>query len=262
MKDTPFQNPVKYLLQQGKKANGAWVQTGSPVNAEIMAAAGFDFILLDLEHGPGDNMTLLHVCQALGGTGAVPFVRAPWNDFVQVKRILDAGAYGVLVPYVNTKQEANSAVKACKYPPEGIRGVAGSPRAVGYGSTKGDYLSRANDEILILTAVETGIAVDNLDEILTVPGLDGIFIGPMDLASSLGHLGDPSHPDVQAVIRKVEQKVIASKKTLASLTSSWDEAKAMYKRGYQMVLLMADGISLSKMAAEKVNQFKAEFPER
>lgn len=262
MEKTLFQNPIKKLLQQGKKTNGAWVQTGSPVNAEIMAAAGFDFILLDLEHGPGDNMTLLHVCQALGGTGAVPFVRATWNDFVQIKRILDAGAYGVLVPYVNTKQEAEAAVRACKYPPEGIRGVAGSPRAVGYGSNKGDYLSRANDEILILTAVETKTAVDNLDEILTATGLDGIFIGPMDLASSLGHLGDPSHPEVQAVIREVEQKVIASKKTLASLTGSWEEAKAMYQRGYQMVLLMADGISLSKLATEKITQFNNTFPER
>lgn len=262
MKEAAFQNPVKTLLRQGKKAAGAWVQTGSPLSAEIMAAAGFDFIILDLEHGPGDNMTLLHMCQALGGTDAVPFVRATWNDFVQIKRILDAGAYGVLVPYVNTRQEAEAAVRACKYPPEGIRGVAGSPRAVGYGSNRGDYLGRANEEILILTAVETEDAVNNLDNILTVPGLDAIFIGPMDLASSLGHLGDPGHPDVQAVIKKVEGKVLASDKFLVSLTGSWEEAKAMYQRGYHMLMLMADGLALAKMASEKVNQFKNEYPER
>ena len=262
MKATPFQNPVKRLLRQGKKTAGAWVQTGSPVAAEIMAQAGFDLIMLDLEHAPGDNMTLVHICQALGGTGAVPMVRATWNDFVQIKRILDAGAYGVLVPYVNTGKEAEAAVSACKYPPEGIRGVAGSPRAAGYGRNRGEYLNRANDELLILTAVETGEAVENLDEILTVPGLDGIFVGPMDLASSLGHFGDPGHFEVQAVIRKIEKKVLESGKVLSSLCSTWKAASGMYERGYHMLMLMADGIALSEISSEKVNQFRKAYPNR
>jgi 2-dehydro-3-deoxyglucarate aldolase/4-hydroxy-2-oxoheptanedioate aldolase len=262
MKDIPFQNPVKQLLRQGKKAAGAWVQTGSPVTAEIMAGAGFDVILLDLEHAPGDSMTLVHICQALGGTGAVPMVRAAWNDFIQIKRILDAGAHGVLIPYVNTGKEAEAAVRACKYPPEGIRGVAGSPRAAGYGRNKGDYLNRANDELLILTAVETGEAVENLEEILAVPGLDGIFIGPMDLASSLGHFGDPGHAGVRSVVGTIEKKVLAAGKVLASLCSSWKDANAMYERGYRLLMLMADGVALSHMAAEKVARFRDAYPDR
>ena len=262
MGNSPFENPVKKLLRQGKKTAGAWVQTGSPVTAEIMAEAGFDLIMLDLEHGPGDNMTLVHMCQALGGTAAVPMVRATWNDFVLIKRILDAGAYGVLVPYVNTKEEAEAAVKACKYPPEGIRGVAGSPRAAGYGRNKGDYLGRANDELLILTAVETQAAVANLDEILAVPGLDGIFIGPMDLASSLGHFGDPGHAEVQAAIIRIEKKVLAAGKVLSSLCNTWEDAGAMYERGYGLLMLMADGIALSQIASEKIFRFREAYPDR
>ena len=262
MAASPFQNPVKKLLRQGKKTAGAWVQTGSPVTAEIMAQAGFDLIMLDLEHAPGDNMTLVHMCQALGGTDAVPMVRATWNDFVQIKRILDAGAYGVLVPYVNNREEAEAAVRACKYPPEGIRGVAGSPRAAGYGRNKGDYLGRANDELLILTAVETEEAVENLDDILSVPGLDGIFIGPMDLASSLGHFGDPGHSEVQAVIEKIEKKVLEAGKVLSSLCSTWKAVGAMYERGYNMLMLMADGIALSQIASEKIGRFRDAYPKR
>ena len=262
MTESLFQNPLKRLLRQGKKTAGAWVQTGSPVTAEIMAEAGFDLIMLDLEHGPGDNMTLLQICQAISGTGAVAMVRAAWNDFVQIKRILDAGAYGVLIPYVDTREEAEAAVKACKYPPEGVRGVAGSPRAAGYGRNRGDYLGRANDELLVLTAVETEEAVENLDEILAVPGLDGIFIGPMDLASSLGHFGDPGQSVVQAVIRKIEKKVIKAGKFLSSLCSSWEAASAMYGRGYHMLMLMADGIALSETASEKIRRFREAFPDR
>lgn len=255
-----FQNPLKRLLRQGLKTAGAWVQTGSSITAEIMAQAGFDWLMVDLEHGPGDIMTLMNLCQAIQGTGAVPLARTPGNDFVRIKRILDAGVYGVLVPLVSSRAEAEAAVQACKYPPEGIRGVAGSPRAAGYGRNHGDYLHRANEEILILTAVETQAAVDKLDEILTLPGLDGIFIGPMDLACSLGHLGEPDHPEVQATIREVEEKVLASKKVLASVSSGWQEAHSKYERGYQMLMLMADGMVLGRTADREMAKFRRAFP--
>ena len=124
----PFQNPVKQALQAGQKTAGAWLQIGSPITAEIMSQAGFDWLMIDMEHAPVDFMTLVNQMQAMAGGGAVPLVRAPWNDFVTIKRILDAGAYGVLVPYVNTRQEAEAAVQACKYPPQGTRGV-GAARA-------------------------------------------------------------------------------------------------------------------------------------
>ena len=193
------------------------------------------------------------------GTDCVPLVRTPWNDFVVIKRIFDAGAEGVLVPYVNTRDEAEQAVKACKYPLEGIRGVAGSPRAAGFGQNRGSYLQRANDEIFIMIAVETPDAVANLDEILQVDGLNGIFVGPMDLASSMGYFGDPSQPEVQDAIRKIESKVLAAGKVLSTTTGTWEGAQALFERGYQMLMLMADGVSLATMANEKIAQFKEHY---
>jgi len=261
MAQSVFENPIKRLVKQGKKVSGAWSQIASPMATEIMARAGFDFLMIDLEHGPSDIVALIAQCQAMNGSSAVPFVRAPWNDFVAIKRILDTGAYGVLVPYVNTQAEAEAAVSACKYPPQGIRGVAGSPRAAGYGQNIMNYLKYANEQIFIMTAVETPEAVANLDAILSVDGLDAIFIGPMDLSTSLGYFGNPSAPQVQTVIAEIEKKVLASGKALATIAGSWQQALDLYKRGYQLVLLMADGTALGSVAAERATQFRKEFPE-
>lgn len=255
-----FVNPLKRKLQQGHPTAGAWAQIASPITAEILAQAGFDWILFDMEHGPGDILTLFHQLQAINGSPAVPLVRVPWNDLVIIKRVLDVGAYGILVPYVNTAEEASLAVRATRYPPEGIRGVAGSPRAQGYGSNATAYLSRANAEILLLCAVETRTAVENLDDILRIEGLDGIFIGPMDLASSLGYLGDASQSEVQETIAQIESKVLPSDKFLATVSSSWEQAATLFERGYQMVTLMADGVSLKKTASQLMGQFRQRFP--
>lgn len=256
-----YKNRVKHMLKEGKKTAGAWVQIASPFTAEILSSAGFDWLMLDMEHGPGDILTLVSQVHAMKGSDSVPLVRAPWNDFVAIKRILDTGVQGVLIPYVNTRAEAEQAVKACKYPLDGIRGVAGSPRAPGYGQNIGNYLQRANDEIFIMIAVETPEAVANLDEILQVDDLDGIFIGPMDLASSMGYFCDPSHSKVQDAIREVEKKVLTAGKVLATTTGTWEGAQTLFERGYQMLMLMADGVSLAKLAAKKVAQFKEHYPE-
>jgi 2-keto-3-deoxy-L-rhamnonate aldolase RhmA len=253
-------NRVKRMLQEGKKTAGAWLQIASPFTAEILAQAGFDWLIVDMEHGPGDIQMLVSQLQAMNGTGVTPLVRAPWNDFVTIKRILDAGVYGLLVPYVNTREEAEAAVRACRYPPHGIRGVAGSPRAQGYGQNVREYLAGANDEILLLIAVETPAAVANLDGILGVDGIDGIFIGPMDLATNMGYLGDPSHTSVQEMIAEIEEKVLSSGKILATISGSWEQAQRLYDRGYQMIMLMADGVSLAKLAAAKMAQFREAFP--
>jgi len=194
------------------------------------------------------------------GTSCTPLVRASWNDFVAIKKILDAGAQGLLIPYFNTREETEQAVKACKYPLEGIRGVAGSPRAAGYGQNIGSYLQRANDQIYIMTAVETPEAISNLDEILQVDGLDGIFIGPMDLASSMGFFCDPAQAVVQTEIRKIEEQVLAAGKVLATTTGTWDQAQKLFERGYQMLMLMADGGALASIATQKVNQFREAYP--
>ena len=255
-----FENHVKQMLKEGKKTAGAWLQIASPFTAEIMSQAGFDWLMIDMEHGPGDMLSLIAQLQAMKGTKTAALVRVPWNDFVTIKRILDTGVHGLLIPYVNTREEAESAVRACRYPPQGIRGVAGSPRAQGYGQNVQAYLQQANDEVLLITAVETPTAVTNLEDILGVDGVDGIFIGPMDLATNMGHLGDPRHPEVQEAIAEIEGKVLESGKVLATISGSWEQAQRLYGRGYQMVMLMADGVSLAKLAVEKVAQFRKAYP--
>jgi len=256
MRSNVFTNRLKQMLRDGEKTAGAWIQIASPFTAEILSQAGFDWLLIDMEHGPGDILTLVSQLQAMKGSDASALVRAPWNDFVIIKRILDTGVHGVLVPYVNTKEEVEAAVRACRYPREGIRGVAGSPRAQGYGQNVMDYLRRANEEILLITAVETPEAVSNLDQILEVEELDGIFIGPMDLSTNMGHLGHPEHPEVQQAIATVEQKVLEAGKVLSTISGSWEQAEQLYERGYQMVTLMADGISLGRLAAAKLARFR------
>lgn len=257
--NAPFSNPLKTRLKAGHKLAGAWCQLASPMTAELFSQVGFDWLLLDLEHGPGDVLNLISQIQAMASGSALPVVRAPWNDFVALKRILDAGAYGVIVPYVNSRAEAEAAVRACQYPPTGIRGIAGSPRIAGYGLNPNSYLQRANEEILIITQVETSQAVENLEEILATPRLDGIFIGPMDLAASMGHLGNPAHPEVQAVIRRVEEVVLKSDKALGTLAAGFEQAKGFFDKGYQFVTLMADGVALAKWAAQEIGSFRQSF---
>jgi len=260
--DETFSNPAKHMLLEHKKLLGAWLQIASPFAAEIFAKAGVDVLMIDMEHGPNDILSLIDQLRAMGRFGSVPIVRAPWNDMVTIKRILDAGAYGVLVPYVNTRAEAEAAVAACKYPTAGIRGVAPSPRAPGWNMNSMNYMTHANEEILVMTAVETLEAVDNLRDILKVDGLDGIFIGPMDLATSMGHFCDPSHPDVQAAIRRVEEAVAGSGKFLASVAGGMEQAKAKFERGYDLVIPFADGGTLGAVARKNVETFQSMFPDR
>jgi len=256
-----FENRVKHMLKAGQKTAGGWSQLCSPTSAEILARAGFDWILIDMEHSPNDLQTLMAQLQAINGYGAVPLVRSPWNDIVWIKRILDAGAYGVMVPSVNTREQAVAAVQACKYPPAGVRGIAGSPRAAGFGRDTTSYLKRANDEILVILQIETPQAIENLDEIGKVPGVDALFIGPMDLSTAMGHLGNPSHPEVQAAIAKVEAKVKALGIPLGTISGGWDQAKALFDRGYQLVTLLSDVIMISRGSAEAVAKFREAFPQ-
>lgn len=260
--DEQFYNPAKHLLLEKKKLLGAWLQIASPFAAEIFAKAGVDVLMIDMEHGPNDILSLIDQFRALGRFQSVPFVRAPWNDMVTIKRILDAGAYGVLVPYVNTREEAEAAVAACKYPTAGVRGVAPSPRAPGWNMNSMNYMAHANEETLVMTAVETMEAVENIDEILKVEGLDGIFIGPMDLATSMGHFCDPSHPDVQAAIRRVEEAVLVSPKFLASVAGNMEQAKKKFDRGYSLIVAFADGGTLGAAARGNVDTFRAMYPKR
>ena len=254
-----MENRVKRLLMDGKATAGAWLQLTSPMSAEIMARAGFDWLIIDMEHSPGDYLNLASQIQAMGATDCVPFVRAPWNDPVAIKRILDTGAMGILVPYVNSGEEARNAVAACKYPPEGVRGLAGSPRAAYFGQNSMAYLKHANREILVIAAVETGKAITNLDAILETEGLDGVFVGPMDLATSMGHFGNPSHPEVQKAISLIEEKTLKAGKVLGTVGGDREQARKKYDRGYQLLMLMSDSVDLAKLAGETVKSFADEY---
>lgn len=261
-KNEVFHNRAKKLLAEKKKLCAGWLQAASPVTAEIMAKAGFDILMVDMEHGPGSVMELISQLQAISRYDVVPFARAPWNDFVTIKRMLDAGLSGILIPYVNTAQEARRAVNACKYPLEGIRGIAPSPRAGGYGMNNGNYLEYANEQIDVMIAVETKTAVDNIEEIVETNGLDGIFIGPMDLATSFGYFCNPKAEEVQAAIKKVEDAVLPSDKFLATVAGDFQQAQALYEKGYSLVVMMSDTTTLGKVALDQVNQFWKAYPQR
>lgn len=252
-------NTAKEALRAGKKLSASWIQAGSNITAEIVAEAGIDVAVIDLEHGPGDVATLITQIQAMQNKSAVPFVRVPWNDLVVIKRVLDAGAFGLIVPYVGNKAEALAAVAAAQYPPDGIRGIAASPRAPHYGRDSMEYFKKANGEVFIFVQVETVDAVKNIDDILSIGRLDGIFIGPMDLSTNLGHFARPNAPEVGAVIADLEKKVLASGKVLATTAGSWEDAKAKYGRGYGMVIYMSDTVTLAQAVRKLIDPFRAEF---
>jgi 2-dehydro-3-deoxyglucarate aldolase len=176
--------------------------------AEILASAGYDWVVIETEHTAIDVSEVLRLLIAIEGRGAIPLVRLAWNDPIQCKAVLDSGAAGVIVPMVNTREDAELAVKMVKYPPVGFRGV-GLARAHGYGQTFDDYMRRANAETLLVVQIEHIDAVTNIDEILAVPGIDATFIGPYDLSSSMGIPGQLSHPDVVAARQRVLDATIA-----------------------------------------------------
>lgn len=260
--DEIFYNRVKWLLKEGKRVSGAWLQGGSAVTAEIFGKAQFDFVMVDMEHGPGDIPTLFAQMHGLSKFDTVPLVRVPWNDPVTIKRVLDTGVYGVLVPHVNSGAEAAMAVKACKYPLEGIRGVAPSPRAGGYGMNGLHYLENSNEQTMVMVAAETYEAVNNIEQIVATPGLDGVFVGPMDLATSMGHFCNPAAPVVRQAIARVETATKDSGKFLGTVAGSFEHAKALYEQGYGLVVVMSDTTSLAKVALETVKQFHATYPNR
>jgi 2-keto-3-deoxy-L-rhamnonate aldolase RhmA len=231
-------NRVKQLLREGKATAGTWVSLASPVGAEVMGMMGFDWLLIDMEHSPVDYQTLSGQMLALSASESVPFVRVPWNDAAEIKRVLDLGVMGIMVPGICTVEDAKRAVAACKYPPEGIRGVA-SVRAARYGQDP-NYLKEANGQVMVIAQIEMRDAVNDIDRILDVPGIDCAFVGPSDLSASLGYLGNPAHPEVQSAIAKVEKAAKSRRIPLGSVSTSWDAAKALLDKGYQVVSIMSD----------------------
>ncbi|MGD9831737.1 MAG: HpcH/HpaI aldolase/citrate lyase family protein [Piscinibacter sp.] len=190
-------NPFRQLLKSagGHPPVGTWIMSASPLVAEATGHAGFDWAVIDMEHSPLDMMDVLQMMQALSCTKMVPIVRVAWNDAVLVKRVLDAGATTVMFPFVQTADEAARAVAATRYPPQGVRGMAGMSRASRFG-TLPNYLATANRQMGVIVQLETAQAIERIDAIADVDGVDGLFIGPADLSASMGYVGQLTHPAV------------------------------------------------------------------
>ena len=198
----PLHNAFRHRLAQPGMPLGTWLRAGIASTAEALGRAGFDWLLVDQEHVPIDERDTLHILQALAGTPAAAVVRLAANDPVLFKRALDLGAQTVMVPFVDSAEDARRAVSYAKYPPEGIRGYAAVHRASGYGTAK-DYNARANASVFTVIQLETPRAVVALEDIAAVKGVDALFLGPGDLSANMGHIGDILHPEVQAVIADV-----------------------------------------------------------
>ena len=232
-------NPLKRALREGRPQIGLWSSFPTHETVEVLAGAGFDWLLLDAEHGPAELPSLHHQLQAMVGGTAAPVVRPAWNDAVLLKRLLDLGVQNFLVPMVQDAAEARRAVAATRYPPQGIRGVSVANRANAFGRVK-DYLPRANEEICVQVQIETRRAVERIEEIAAVDGVDGLFIGPSDLAADLGHLGHSAHPEVRAVIDDALRRIARSGKAAGILAPLEADARHWLGLGATFVAVGSD----------------------
>ncbi len=248
-------NTFKHAIAAGQLQIGLWCSLCSNVAAEIVAHSGYDWLLLDTEHSPNELPDILSHLQAVQAGTASAIVRPAWNDMVLIKRYLDIGAQSLLIPFVQNPEEARSAVAATRYPPAGIRGITGSGRASRYGRVS-DYLKNASREICLLVQVETRSALDQIEQIASVEGVDGVFIGPNDLSASFGHIGNWGHPEVQAALKDAVQRLKKIGKPAGILTPNEEEAKRFIAWGYTFVAVGSDLGLLARNADALAKKFK------
>jgi 4-hydroxy-2-oxoheptanedioate aldolase len=243
---------LKARILAGEPVYGAWLGLADANVAELMAHAGYDFLVLDQEHGPGSIATAMDVMRAAEAAGCPLVVRVPWNDAVYLKRILDAGATAVMIPMLEDAEAARAAVAACRYPPQGIRGyAAASHRCTRWGKETG-YLARWNDEVLIMGQLESARAAANAEAIAAVDGIDVPFIGINDMAGSIGRLGQLDHPDVRALVESCEAALRKSGKPLGTVPSAMRRTPELFAVGYTVVAGAVDSMLLRAAAAADV----------
>jgi 2-dehydro-3-deoxyglucarate aldolase len=236
---TAFPNTFRRDILARRRLIGCWSALASPITTEILGLAGFDWILLDGEHAPNDLGTFIPQLMALKGSASAPVVRPTWNDTVAIKRLLDGGFHNFLIPFVESEDEARRAVAATRYPPAGVRGVSVSQRNNLYGTVP-DYLATVNENICVLVQIESRAGVAAIDAIAAVDGIDGLFVGPSDLAAALGHLGNAGHPDVQAAIRHVFARAAAAGKPSGILAPVEADARRYLDWGATFVAVGSD----------------------
>jgi 2-keto-3-deoxy-L-rhamnonate aldolase RhmA len=250
-------NPFRHLLKSAGPGTplGTWIMSASPLVAEAVGHAGFEWGVIDMEHTPLDLMDVVHLLQAVGNTRMVPVVRVPWNDTVTVKRVLDAGAQTVLFPFVQDADEARRAVAATRYPPDGVRGMAGMSRASRFGTTP-DYLHTANRQQGVILQLETPQALDRLDEIAAVPGVDALFIGPADLSATMGFPGQLMHPQVVARMTAAAQRCRTLGMPMGTLGLNPDEVVRYRAAGFSYVAVGSDLGLLMRGATSAVRELR------
>lgn len=243
-------NHFKKALRDGQAQIGIWSTIPSPFVTELLGGAGYDWVLLDTEHTPTDVPLMLNQLQALAAAQPAPgrpashaVVRPAWNDMVLIKRYLDLGAQTLLLPFVQNAREAADAVRSMRYAPQGVRGMGGSVRAANYGRIR-DYVARAADELCLLVQVETGEALEQLEAIASVDGVDGVFIGPADLSASLGYPGQPGHPEVKKTIDEAIRRIRACGKAPGILMVDQARARECLALGAQFVAVALDTLLL------------------
>jgi 4-hydroxy-2-oxoheptanedioate aldolase len=251
------QNTFKAALKSGERAQiGLWLGLTDPICAEISAGAGFDWVLIDGEHAPNDVRSTLALLQAVAPHPVHPIVRPVIGDVALIKQLLDIGAQTVLIPMVESAEQAKLMVAAMRYPPAGIRGVGASLARASQWSRVANYVHQANDQMCLLVQVETRRGLDNLDAIAAVEGVDGVFIGPADLSAALGHLGNPGHPDVQRAIEEAIRRIRAAGRAAGILTTDETLARRYLELGCMFVAVGLDGTLLMKAAHNLAGKFK------
>lgn len=250
------ENRLKARMQAAEMLTGIWIGSGAEATAEALSLVGYDWMLLDGEHGPIEVSALLPMMRAaaLGGIDVV--ARVPWNDPVLIKRVLDIGAQTLMIPFVQNADEARAAVRAMRYPPHGIRGAAGVTRAGRYG-TASDYLAGANAQVSLIAQAETAEAIACVGEIAAVDGVDAVFVGPSDLAASMGHLGHSGHPDVQTAIAQAARDILAAGKTPSILALDAAGARAYRAMGYRLIAAGLDMHLLVQAARNLLAEVRA-----
>jgi len=252
-------NALKALLKSGGAAVGSWISVGHPVIGEVMGLAGFDWLLLDMEHGILGLEAVQTLVQAIQLTPATPLVRVPWNEPVIVKQVLETGAMGLLFPQVNSAEEAMAAVRSASFPPRGIRGI-GSGRGTGYGAWFDEYLQRAGEELLIGVQIEHVTALQNVRDILAVDGIDFVFIGANDLSASMGLLGQPKHPRVLEAIQQVLAAARECGVAVGLNASDPDDAELRIAEGFKFIEIGQNKKLLSKIRRELCGRIRRNMP--
>lgn len=246
----------KAALAQGTPQFGLWNSLSSGLVADILSTADFDWVLVDMEHSANDLFSVMHQLQVYAGSRVHAVVRPPWNDPVIVKRLLDLGALSLLFPMVQNAEEAAAAVAACRYPPDGIRGVSLNHRGNRFGAARDDYVERNRDLITVLVQIETRRALAEIDAIARTEGVDGVFFGPADLSADFGYLGQPGHPEVTEAIREAVKSLETAGKPAGILVPDAEQARMWCDAGMTFVAAGSDQAILASGARGLADRLK------